>query len=54
MLYYDLLSVKFLANGRFVTMGSHIGQVRIWDKHTGKIVQTLEHNRAYLLALRRC
>lgn len=52
MLYYYPLSVKFLADGRFVTMGSHTGQVRIWNRHSGRIVQTLEHNREYLLALR--
>ncbi|KAF8347504.1 hypothetical protein F5887DRAFT_1072489 [Amanita rubescens] len=54
MLYYDLLSVNFLANGRFVTMGSHNGQVRIWDKHTGKIVQTLEHDQYLVKSIAEC
>ncbi len=38
------LSVEFLAEGRFVTAGSHSGRVRIWDRESGGIFQTLEHD----------
>jgi WD40 repeat protein len=38
------LSVEFLADGRFVTAGSHSGRVRIWDRESGGIFQTLEHD----------
>ena len=43
-MYYYPLSVKFLADGRFVTLGSNTGRVRVWDRDTGAIVQTLEHD----------
>lgn len=45
--YYYPLSVKFLADGEFVMLGSNTGRVRVWDKHTGAIVQTLEHDGKY-------
>jgi hypothetical protein len=45
--YYYPMSVKFLAEGRFVMLGSNIGRVRIWDRQTGAIVQTLEHDGKY-------
>lgn len=38
------LSVEFLADGKFVTAGSHNGRVRIWDRESGGIFQTLEHD----------
>lgn len=38
------LSVAYLRGDKFVTCGTHTGTVRIWNKKTGEIFQTLDHS----------
>ena len=37
------VAVQFLQSGKLLTCGSHNGGVCIWEKESGKVFQTLQH-----------
>ncbi|KAM6491031.1 WD40-repeat-containing domain protein [Amanita muscaria] len=48
------VSVNFLHGGKLVTSGTHTGGVPIWDRETGSIFQTLQHDTKLVKALAEC
>lgn len=38
------LSVSFLKGGKYVTSGSHTGDVCIWHTESARVFQVLEHS----------
>jgi WD40 repeat protein len=47
---YDVRTIAFSPNGRWIASGSLDGQVRLWDARTGKLIKPLKYGEALVVA----